>query len=158
MKQQLNQLAAYQPGLSPQLAAYQPGLSPQALKEKHGIEGELYKLFQMKIYMVLLQKQSKQFAHLDELFYYPETGSPSLRKAISEHLNVDSSRILFGAGLDEVILMISRAVLTPGDKIVTSEGTFGQYYHNAMFKHIWMSYFIILRRAHLHYVRQLVNI
>lgn len=75
MKQQLNQLAAYQ-----------PGLSPQALKEKHGIEGELYKLLQMKIYMVLLQKQSKQF------------------------------------------------------------------------KHIWMSYFIILRRAHLHYVRQLVNI
>ena len=86
----------------------------------------------MKIYMVLLQKQSKQFKHLDELFYYPETGSPSLRKAISEHLNVDSSRILFGAGLDEVILMISRAVLTPGDKIVTSEGTFGQYYHNAI--------------------------
>ena len=33
MKQQLNQLALYQ-----------PGLSPQALKEKHGIEGELYKL------------------------------------------------------------------------------------------------------------------
>ena len=33
MKQQLNQLAAYQ-----------PGLSPRALKEKHGIEGELYKL------------------------------------------------------------------------------------------------------------------
>lgn len=28
--------------------------------------------------------------------------------------------------------MISRAVLTPGDKIVTSEGTFGQYYHNAI--------------------------
>lgn len=28
--------------------------------------------------------------------------------------------------------MISRAVLTPGDKIVTSEATFGQYYHNAI--------------------------
>ena len=28
--------------------------------------------------------------------------------------------------------MISRAVLTPGDKIVTSEMTFGQYYHNAI--------------------------
>ncbi|MDI1795405.1 aminotransferase class I/II-fold pyridoxal phosphate-dependent enzyme, partial [Staphylococcus aureus] len=41
-------------------------------------------------------------------------------------------RILFGAGLDEVILMISRAVLTPGDTIVTSEATFGQYYHNAI--------------------------
>lgn len=28
--------------------------------------------------------------------------------------------------------MISRAVLTPGDTIVTSEATFGQYYHNAI--------------------------
>ena len=28
--------------------------------------------------------------------------------------------------------MISRAVLSPGDKIITSESTFGQYYHNAI--------------------------
>lgn len=122
MKQQLNQLAAYQ-----------PGLSPQALKEKHGIEGELYKLASNEnLYGPSPKAKQAVQAHLDELFYYPETGSPSLRKAISEHLNVDPSRILFGAGLDEVILMISRAVLTPGDKIVTSEGTFGQYYHNAI--------------------------
>lgn len=57
---------------------------------------------------------------------------PTLKAAISKHLNVHQSRILFGAGLDEVILMISRAVLTPGDTIVTSEATFGQYYHNAI--------------------------
>lgn len=71
-------------------------------------------------------------AHLDELQYYPETGSPLIKEAISKHLNIDPARILFGAGLDEIILMISRAVLTPGDKIVTSEMTFGQYYHNAI--------------------------
>ncbi|OMG44157.1 histidinol-phosphate aminotransferase, partial [Paenibacillus macerans] len=71
-------------------------------------------------------------SHLDELYYYPESGSPKLREAISQQLNVDASRILFGAGLDEVILMISRAVLSPGDKIITSESTFGQYYHNAI--------------------------
>lgn len=116
-----------------QLSAYQPGLSPQALKEKFGIEGELYKLASNEnLYGPSPRVKETIEAHLDELFYYPETGSPSLRKAISKHLNVDESRILFGAGLDEVILMISRAVLTPGDKIVTSEATFGQYYHNAI--------------------------
>ncbi|BGE83115.1 histidinol-phosphate transaminase [Staphylococcus petrasii] len=122
MKQQLNQLSAYQ-----------PGLSPQALKEKHGIEGELYKLASNEnLYGPSPKVKEAIQAQLDELYYYPETGSPALRKAISEHLNVDASRILFGAGLDEVILMISRAVLSPGDKIVTSEATFGQYYHNAI--------------------------
>lgn len=87
MKEQLNQLSAYQ-----------PGLSPRALKEKYGIEGDLYKLAS------------------NENLYGP---SPKVKEAISAHL-------------DEVILMISRAVLTPGDTIVTSEATFGQYYHNAI--------------------------
>lgn len=116
-----------------QLSAYQPGLSPKALKDRYGIEGELYKLASNEnLYGPSPKAKEAIQDHLDELYYYPETGSPLLRKAISEHLNIDESRILFGAGLDEVILMISRAVLTPGDTIVTSEATFGQYYHNAI--------------------------
>lgn len=122
MKEQLNQLSAYQ-----------PGLSPRALKEKYGIEGDLYKLASNEnLYGPSPKVKEAISAHLDELYYYPETGSPTLKAAISKHLNVDQLRILFGAGLDEVILMISRAVLTPGDTIVTSEATFGQYYHNAI--------------------------
>lgn len=115
-----------------QLSAYEPGLSPRALKESYGIEGELYKLASNEnLYGPSPKVNEAIQAHLDELQFYPETGSPLIKEAISKHLNVDASRILFGAGLDEVILMISRAVLTPGDKIVTSEMTFGQYYHNA---------------------------
>lgn len=122
MKEQLNQLSAYQ-----------PGLSPRALKEKYGIERELYKLASNEnLYGPSPKVKEAITAHLDELYYYPETGAPTLRMAISKFLNVEPSRILFGAGLDEVILMISRAVLTPGDTIVTSEATFGQYYHNAI--------------------------
>ena len=122
MKSQLNQLSAYE-----------PGLSPEALKKEYGIEGELFKLASNEnLYGPTPKAKEAIKQHLDELYYYPESGSPSLRRAISKHLNIDESRILFGAGLDEVILMISRAVLTPGDKIVTSEATFGQYYHNAI--------------------------
>lgn len=116
-----------------QLSAYEPGLSPRALKEQYGIEGELYKLASNEnLYGPTPKVNEAIKAHLDELQFYPETGSPLLKEAISKYLNVDASRILFGAGLDEVILMISRAVLTAGDKIVTSEMTFGQYYHNAI--------------------------
>ncbi|WP_251519086.1 MULTISPECIES: histidinol-phosphate transaminase [Staphylococcus] len=116
-----------------QLSAYEPGLSPRALKDKYEIEGDLHKLASNEnVYGPSTHVKEAIQNHLDELQFYPETGSPLLKQAISEHLNVDPSRILFGAGLDEVILMISRAVLTPGDKIVTSEMTFGQYYHNAI--------------------------
>ena len=116
-----------------QLSAYQPGLSPRALKEEYGIEGELYKLASNEnLYGPSPKAKEAIQANVDELCYYPETGSPLLKAEISKALDVSPSRILFGAGLDEVILMISRAVLTPGDKIVTSEMTFGQYYHNAI--------------------------
>lgn len=116
-----------------QLSAYEPGLSPRALKENYGIKGELHKLASNEnLYGPSPKVKEAIQAHLDELQYYPETGSPLIKEAISKHLNIDPARILFGAGLDEVILMISRAVLAPGDKIVTSEMTFGQYYHNAI--------------------------
>lgn len=116
-----------------QLSAYEPGLSPRALKETYGIEGELYKLASNEnLYGPSPKVKEAIQSHLDELNFYPETGSPMIKEAISKHLNVEQSRILFGAGLDEVILMISRAVLSAGDKIVTSEMTFGQYYHNAV--------------------------
>ncbi|MCD8901521.1 histidinol-phosphate transaminase [Staphylococcus gallinarum] len=116
-----------------QLSAYEPGLSPRALKETYGIEGELYKLASNEnLYGPSPKVKEAIQSHLEELNFYPETGSPMIKEAISKHLNVEPSRILFGAGLDEVILMISRAVLTAGDKIVTSEMTFGQYYHNAV--------------------------
>src|SRR5699024_528539 len=111
----------------------QPGLSPRALKEQYGIEGELYKLASNEnLYGPSPKVKEAIKNHLDELQFYPETGSQLIKEAISKHLNVDPARILFGAGLDEVILMISRAVLTAGDKIFTSDMTFVQYYYNAI--------------------------
>ena len=116
-----------------QLSAYEPGLSPRALKENYGIKGELHKLASNEnLYGPSPKVKEAIQAHLDESQSYPETRSSLIKEVISKHLNIDPARILFGAGLDEVILMISRAVLTPGDKIVTSEMTFGQYYHNAI--------------------------
>ncbi|MFB3185531.1 histidinol-phosphate transaminase, partial [Staphylococcus pseudintermedius] len=50
----------------------------------------------------------------------------------ANHYGVDKSQVLFGAGLDEMIVIISRTLVRAGDNIVTSAGTFGQYLHNAV--------------------------
>ena len=47
-------------------------------------------------------------------------------------LNVKKEQIFFGSGLDEVIMIISRAVLEKDDEILTSDMTFGQYRHHAI--------------------------
>ncbi|WP_432370398.1 histidinol-phosphate transaminase [Staphylococcus chromogenes] len=116
-----------------QLSAYQPGLSPEALKKKYNIEGELYKHASNENVFGPSPKVKEAIkTHVDDLFLYPEPNAPLLQQAIAKHFDIEPERILFGAGLDEMIVIISRTLLRAGDKVVTSEATFGQYFHNAV--------------------------
>ena len=56
----------------------------------------------------------------------------NLRAAVANHLNVSEKQLLFGNGSDENILIVSRAILTPGLNTVMADLTFGQYKHNAV--------------------------
>lgn len=62
---------------------------------------------------------------------YPDGAAKELRTALADHLGVGEDQLIFGAGADEVILMIARAYLRPGDETVMARDTFGQYKHNA---------------------------
>lgn len=115
------------------LRAYQPGLSPEKLKEKYGIEGELHKHASNENLFGPSPKAKQAIKdNVDDLFLYPEPNAPLLQEAIANHYGVDKSQVLFGAGLDEMIVIISRTLVRAGDNIVTSAGTFGQYLHNAV--------------------------
>ena len=46
-------------------------------------------------------------------------------------MQVNPNQIIFGAGSDEVILMLARAYLRPGDETIMADETFPQYKHNA---------------------------
>src|SRR5690606_25584804 len=54
-----------------------------------------------------------------------------LTAAISKQLGVQPDQIIFGAGSDEVILMIARAYFVQGDETIMATHTFPQYKHNA---------------------------
>jgi len=66
------------------------------------------------------------FAHI-----YPDPESRALRSAISAHNGVPMDNILAGAGADELIDLILRLVIEPGDKIVNCPPTFGMYAFDA---------------------------
>lgn len=63
---------------------------------------------------------------------YPDGGAIALKEAVAKCLNVDKKQLIFGAGGDEVIQMISRSVLSPGDNIIQASPTFPQYEHHAI--------------------------
>lgn len=61
---------------------------------------------------------------------YPDGAAVELTAAIAGKFGVKPDQIIFGAGSDEVILMIARAFLLPGDENITADQTFPQYRHN----------------------------
>ncbi|WP_018922250.1 histidinol-phosphate transaminase [Salsuginibacillus kocurii] len=63
---------------------------------------------------------------------YPDGYATLLRQTIANDLNLNEKQLLFGAGSDEVILMLCRTFLGPGTNTVMAEPTFSQYKHNAV--------------------------
>ncbi len=55
---------------------------------------------------------------LANISIYPDGGSVQLTAAVADYLQVNPNQIIFGAGSDEVILMLARAYLSPGDETI----------------------------------------
>ena len=65
----------------------------------------------------------------DETYYhiYPDPDSSSLRQALSQYIGVEASHIVAGHGADELIDLIIRLFISPGDVVINCPPTFGMY-------------------------------
>ena len=64
---------------------------------------------------------------LSKLHRYPDGGGTALREAIGEKLKVDPSRVVLGNGSDEVVDLVCKVLLAPGDQAVMAAPTFSIY-------------------------------
>lgn len=114
------------------LKAYQPGLSTDEIKKRYG----LTKVFRLDAnenpYGCSPRVAEALSQHLGEMSLYPDGTTLSLRQELAERLEIAPQSLLFGNGLDEVIQIISRALLSPGTNIVMASPTFPQYRHHAI--------------------------
>ncbi len=75
---------------------------------------------------VLAALASLPFPHV-----YPDPESSALRAALARDTGVPAENILAGAGADELIDLVMRLFLSPGDSIVNCPPTFGMYTFDA---------------------------
>jgi histidinol-phosphate aminotransferase len=66
------------------------------------------------------------FAHI-----YPDPEQRELRAALAEYTGAPADNILAGSGADELIDLICRLILAPGDAIIDCPPTFGMYSFDA---------------------------
>ncbi|MGH7233591.1 MAG: histidinol-phosphate transaminase [Nitrospiraceae bacterium] len=55
---------------------------------------------------------------------YPDGGAHRLRKALAERWKVTADQVILGNGSDEILGMLARAFLSPGDEAVMADQTF----------------------------------
>jgi histidinol-phosphate aminotransferase len=58
---------------------------------------------------------------------YPDGYCTGLREAVSSFYKVNPANLIFGAGTDEVIAMLGKIFIEPGDEAITGAVTFSQY-------------------------------
>ncbi|MFT8321545.1 MAG: histidinol-phosphate transaminase [Bacillus sp. (in: firmicutes)] len=114
------------------LTAYQPGKTIEEVKKQFNLE-EIVKLASNENPFGSSSKVMEALKNVDGSFaLYPDGYATNLRLALAEFLQVSPQELVLGNGSDEIILMISRALLRPGLNTVMATHTFGQYKHNAI--------------------------
>ena len=71
-------------------------------------------------------------AEASRIHLYPDGGAPALARAVAETLGVAPESLLFGNGGDEVITLLVRVLVDPGDEVVVPDPAFEPYTTTAL--------------------------
>ena len=66
-------------------------------------------------------------AHLEYAHIYPDPEATALRQALAAHTGLPAEQLIAGAGADELIDLVLRLFLAPGDGVLDCPPTFGMY-------------------------------
>lgn len=72
-------------------------------------------------------KVKQALANYSYYHIYPDPKQRELRKALEEYIGFKSEHILAGSGSDELIDLVLRLFIEPGDKVINAPPTFGMY-------------------------------
>ncbi|AXH98869.1 histidinol-phosphate transaminase [Sporosarcina sp. PTS2304] len=110
---------------------YAPGRSIAEVKRTYGLQ-EVNKLASNENPYGSSPEVAKFLqSRADQFEMYPDVYTSGLRTNLSKHHGVDPEELLISNGSDEMVTIISRALLQPGTNTVMASVTFPQYAHNA---------------------------
>ena len=117
--------------IRPWLAEQEPyaaPATPEAIAARLGIQpGRLIKLDQNENPFGCPEPVRRAIYESERLNRYPDPEALECREAIAEYAGAPLSRIAVGNGADELIEVLSRLLIEPGDAIVSATPSFGYY-------------------------------
>lgn len=108
------------------LRAYQPIEPPEILGERAEVS-RVIKLDGNENPYGCSPEVGRALADCHRYHIYPDPEQREVRKALSAYVGVDPRHIVAGAGSDELIDLILRLFIEPGDEVIDCPPTFGMY-------------------------------
>ena len=109
------------------IKTYEPVEPPELLAAKAGIpEDKIIKLNGNENPYGASPRVSEALAGLS-LHIYPDPLQRRVRDALADYVGLGPEHIIAGAGADELIDLLFRLLVSPGDAVIDAEPTFGMY-------------------------------
>lgn len=113
-----------------EMATYSPIEPPDQIAVRLGIpEAQIIKLDANENPYGVAPEVLEELGRAQYLSIYPDPAQKAIRQSIAEYVGCTAENIVAGAGADELIDLICRLVLNPGDKVLTFTPTFSYYKH-----------------------------
>ena len=109
------------------LAPYQPGKPMEELERELGIRESIKLASNENPLGASPMAVDAMRQALGEVNRYPDGASFALRAALSARLGVAENQLVFGCGGDEILELIAKTVLGPGDEVVYGWPSFAMY-------------------------------
>ena len=109
------------------LVPYSPGKPLDELEREFGISNAVKLASNENSLGPSPKAQAVLAEHISQLNVYPEGGAHYLRRALAARWKVDPAQIVVGNGSDEVISLLVRAFVAPGEEAVMADDTFVMY-------------------------------
>lgn len=118
---------AFVPSYIATLAAYPPGKPLEELERELGITDSIKLASNENPLGPSPLALEAIRANLDRLHRYPDANNYYLKERLSRHLQVATSQLICGNGSDEILELIMRAFIQPGDEVISATPSFLMY-------------------------------
>jgi histidinol-phosphate aminotransferase len=109
------------------LKPYQPGKPIEELERELGIENSIKLASNESAIGPSPKAMAAVREALEGVHRYPDGASFALREKLSSQLQVDPGQLVFGAGADEILELLAKVLLGPGDEAVFAWPSFAMY-------------------------------
>ena len=121
-----DQLQLAVPGVQ-QLSPYQPGKPIEALERELGITNSIKLASNENPLGPSRRATQAAVDSLTESTLYPDASGTALKQALNHHYDIPSEQITLGNGSNDLLELIARVFVRPGDEVVFSEFAFIVY-------------------------------